>query len=128
MGGVLWRAGGRYAAPFPVGQQVGAMERGPVPDECQRPGFKGSRKDGPVDGDGRAPSGVEGVEVGDRMISLVPVHVDHHTVERAYPRPDMTVAFGSGDRGQLAELTSMSRVDGDLRCLSSATWLSCGPG
>src|SRR5258706_13277269 len=102
MAAVLWRAGARYAAPFLVGQQVGAMERGPVPDECQRPGFQSSGYDGPVDGDGRAPSGVEGVEVGDRMISLVPVHVDHHTVESAYPRHDMTVAFGSGERGQLA--------------------------
>jgi hypothetical protein len=82
------------------------MELGPVPHECQRSGFKGSRKDGPVDGDGRAPSGVVGVEVGDWVIPLVPIHVDHHTVECPYPRHEMTVAFASGDRRQLAELTS----------------------
>jgi len=31
---------------------------------CQRPGFQGSGWDGPVDGYGRAPFGVVGVEVG----------------------------------------------------------------
>ena len=38
----------------------------------------------------------------------------------AYPRHDMTVAFASGDRRQLAELTSPSRVPGDLGCVSCA--------
>jgi hypothetical protein len=35
---------------------------------------------------------VVGVEVGYGVIPLVPVHVDHHTVERADSRHEMTIA------------------------------------
>jgi hypothetical protein len=100
-----WYGEQRLVAPgaFPVGQQVGAMDLGPVPDECQRPGLQGSRQDGPVDGDRRAPFGVVGVEVSDRMIPLILVHIDHYTVECAYPWHDVTVAVASGNRRHLAQ-------------------------
>jgi hypothetical protein len=78
------------------------MELCPVPYECQGPGFKAASKDGPVDGDGRPSSGVVSVEVGDWVIALVPIHVVHHTLERAYPGHGMTVAFVSDDREQLS--------------------------
>jgi tRNA (guanosine-2'-O-)-methyltransferase len=45
------------------------MELGPVPDECQRSGFQGSRKDGSVDRDRRPPSGVV-VDLADEAIRL----------------------------------------------------------
>src|SRR5438067_1590196 len=41
-----------------------------------------------------------GMKVGHGVIPLVPVHVDHYTVEGADPRHDMTIANVPGSAGQ----------------------------
>src|SRR5215470_6095417 len=74
--------------PFPVRQDLLAPKCGPFQDKLKRPGFQAASQHVPVYRDRGAAACVVGMEVSHWVIALIPVHVDHHTVERADPRYD----------------------------------------
>ena len=80
---------------LPVGHDLLVPEAGPFPDELERPGLQAASKYVPVCRDGGAPPCMVGMEVGHRVIALVPVHVDHNTVEGADTRHDTTIALSA---------------------------------
>src|SRR5579859_999375 len=59
--------------PFPVRQDLIVPERSPFPDELQRPGLETPGQHISICRDGGTPARMVGVEVGNRVITLVPV-------------------------------------------------------
>jgi hypothetical protein len=70
----------------PVCEQLAAVQRGPFADETKRARRKGAAEDLAVDADRRRMVPVLRMEVGDRMIALVPLDLDHDPEEGADPR------------------------------------------
>src|SRR5579863_1479909 len=81
--------------PFPVRQDLIVPKRSPFPDELQRPGLETPGQHISICRDGGTPACMVGVEVGNRMITLVPVHVDQHAVKRADTRHAPTITGAS---------------------------------
>jgi hypothetical protein len=74
--------------PFPVGQDLALPEHSPLLHEAQGSVLKASSQHIPVHRYLGTTTRMVSVEMGDRVITLVPVHVDHHAVEGADTRHD----------------------------------------
>jgi hypothetical protein len=95
--------------PFPVGHDLVPPEPCPFPDELQGAGIEAASKHLSVHRDRGTPPGMVGVEVGYRVIALVPVHVDHDPVERADTRHGPTITDSSLQDG-IADLEAKLRL------------------
>src|SRR6266702_1965542 len=89
--------------PFPVGHDLDPPEACPFPDELQSAGIEAAGEHLPVHRDRGPPPGMVGMEVGHRVIALVPVHVDDDSIERADTRHGLTIADSSTTR-RIADL------------------------
>src|SRR5215813_11236191 len=90
-----WRYGEQWLVPpgaFPVSHDLIAAEAGPFLYESERAGFQAAREHDSVRRHRGAAACMVGMEVCYGVIPLVPVHVDHHTVEGADPRHETTIA------------------------------------
>ena len=76
--------------PFPVGHDLDPPEACPFPDELQSAGIEAAGEHLPVHRDRGPPLEMVGMEVGHRVIALVPV--DDDPVERADTRDGLTIA------------------------------------
>src|SRR6266481_3484340 len=80
------------AGPVPVRQHLVAAKRRPLEDELQRPRFQAPGQQVSVGGNRGTSTCVVGMEMSDRVVALVPVHVDHHAVKGANPWHETTLA------------------------------------
>ena len=95
--------------PFPVHQDLVLPEPGPLPNELQGSGFEAASKHFPVRRNRGSSACMVSREVGHRVITLVPVHVDHHTVERADTRHESNNSRATGTVLRLSDPGSHDR-------------------
>src|SRR3954470_8059621 len=81
---------------LPVRKDLTAAEDGPFLDELKGSGFEAACQHIPVGRDRGSAACVVGMGVGHRVITLAPVHINHHSIERAdtWHSPALLGSFG----------------------------------
>jgi hypothetical protein len=71
------------ARQLPVGENLGTMSPGPLENEAFRALGQRTSQDHAIDGDRRPAAAVRGMEVGDGVVSLAPIHGYDDPIELA---------------------------------------------